>query len=349
MKMKAAFLTGIKKIEIAEVTAPGIEKDTDVLIRVLAVGVCGSDIHYYSEGKIGDQVVAYPFIVGHEMTGIVERAGDAVTRVKRGDRVVVDPAIHCARCSQCRQGRFHTCMSLVFLGCPGQKEGCLCELIVMPESCCFPVPDSVSDDDGVICEPLSIGLHAMGLSGASPDAAIGILGCGPIGLSVLASAGVVGSRRIYATDILDYRRVAAERMGARLTCNPARDDTVRVIRSTEREGLDIVFECSGSQAALDEAVRLLKPGGKLMIVGIPSTDRWSFAAHDARRIELCIQHVRRQNERTLDAIHLVSDRANTMTHMVTHHFPLDDTRAAFELVSGYSDGVIKAVIRVTPD
>ena len=135
--MKAMRLTGISKMEMFEVPDPKITNDTDVLIRMTNVGVCGSDVHYYVSGKIGDQVVAYPFTVGHEGAGIVEKIGIAVKHVKPGDRIAIDPAMPCWQCDQCKAGRSHTCRKLRFLGCPGQAEGCLSEYIVMPETSCF--------------------------------------------------------------------------------------------------------------------------------------------------------------------------------------------------------------------
>jgi L-iditol 2-dehydrogenase len=346
MKMNAAFLTGLRKVEVKSVEAPVIERDTDVLIKVLSVGVCGSDIHYFNEGRIGDQVVAFPFIVGHEMTGMVADVGKAVASVKKGDRVVVDPAISCNKCSQCGKKRYHTCSALKFLGCPGQKEGCLSEYLVMPEGCCYLLPDGLSDDDGVLCEPLSIGVYAWQLSGATADSSVGILGSGPIGLAVLASASDAGNRKVYSTDILDYRFGAALSLGAKWAGNPVRMNVPSEIRKYESDGLDVVFECSGTQQAIDEAIRLLTPGGKLVIVGIPTTDRISFRAHDARRLEISIVHVRRQNECVHRAIELMSRDNAKYGKIVTHHFSLEETAKAFGLVSGYSDGVIKAIIRM---
>lgn len=141
--MKAMQLTGIRQMEMFEVPAPFVTNDTDVLIRMTTVGVCGSDVHYYTTGRIGDQVVQYPFTVGHEGAGIVEKVGKKVTRVKPGDRIAIDPAMPCFQCDQCKAGRFHTCRKLRFLGCPGQAEGCLSEFLVMPETSCFKMDEKL--------------------------------------------------------------------------------------------------------------------------------------------------------------------------------------------------------------
>ena len=140
---------------------------TDVLIRIRTVGVCGSDIHYYTSGRIGSQIVRFPFIIGHEAAGIVERTGSNVTRVKPGQRIAIDPAVSCGRCDQCKAGRENTCRELLFLGCPEQLEGCLCEYVVLPEKCCFPIEDSLTFEQATLSEPLAIGVYSVERSTSS--------------------------------------------------------------------------------------------------------------------------------------------------------------------------------------
>lgn len=341
--MKAFVLTGIRSMEMREVPMPRLEQDTDVLLRLAAVGVCGSDVHYYVTGRIGSQIVQYPFTVGHECAAIVERVGKAVRRVKPGDRVAIEPGISCGVCDQCRAGRQHTCRTLKFLGCPGQIPGCLSEFMVMPEACCYPIPASMTIDQAVISEPLSIGVYAVKLSGMGPGARIGILGAGPIGLSVLLPAQAQGAV-VYVTDKLEYRRATAARAGAAWAGNPDREDVVAAIAGREPQLLDIVFECCGEQAAVDQAVDLLKPGGKLMMIGIPTVDRISLVIDKARRKELCFQNVRRQNHCVQPALDLLASGRAKADFMITHHVPFSETQAAFDLVDHYRDGVIKAVI-----
>jgi L-iditol 2-dehydrogenase len=342
--MRAMMLTGIRKMEMREVPDPAIVKSDNVLIRMKTLGVCGSDIHYYVSGRIGSQVVSYPFTVGHEGAGLVEAAGPGVTRVKPGDRVAIDPAMPCRDCDQCKAGRPHTCRRLRFLGCPGQAEGSLSEYIVMPESSCYRIPDSMSYDQASISEPLAIGVYAVKISVPMQHARVGILGFGPIGMSVLLAAQAMGAGKIYVTDKIDERLGIASGCGAELTANPDAEDVVARITSEVPELLDVVFECCGQQDALDQAIGLLKPGGKLMIIGIPEFDRWTFAADVARRKELCIQHVRRQNEATQSALDLMADGTISVEAMVTHRFSFEQTKEAFDLVAGYRDGVMKAMI-----
>lgn len=342
--MKAIALTGIRAMSMMDVPAPVLEKDTDVLLRLTAIGVCGSDIHYYTEGKIGSQVVQYPFRVGHECAAVVEKTGSRVRDLKPGDRVAVDPAMWCNACDQCRAGRFHTCRNLKFLGCPGQAEGCLSEYIVMPAESCFKVPDGMSDELAALIEPLAIGVYAAAQSRDLKGCTVGILGAGPIGLSILLAAKAQGAKAFYVTDKIDARLKAARTAGAAWTGNPDREDVVAAVTKAEPLLLDVVFECCGQQAALDQAVRLLKPGGILMLVGIPQVDRVSFEIDLLRRRELRIQNVRRQNEKVRETVAGVASGLLKPGFMITHRFPFERTREAFDLVDRYADGVIKAMI-----
>jgi L-iditol 2-dehydrogenase len=339
------MLTGIRKMELNDAPTPAIVHDTDVLLRMTRVGVCGSDVHYYTEGKIGSQVVQFPFTVGHEGAGIVERVGAAVTRVKAGDRIAIEPAMPCGQCDQCRVGRPHTCRKLRFLGCPKQAEGCLSEYLVMPEACCLPIPDAMSFDQAAISEPLAIGVYAVKRSIPMAGATIGILGAGPIGLSVLLPARAQGASRIFITDKIDARLALARRAGADWAGNPDTGDVVADIAAREPAQLDVVFECCGKQEALDQAIELLKPGGKLMLVGIPPTlERVSFLIDKLRRKEICIQNVRRQNHCVQPALDMIARGDFNVDVMVTHRFPFARTKEAFDLVAGYQDGVVKAMI-----
>ena len=326
-----------------EVATPEITNPEDVKVRMAVMGVCGSDIHYYVSGRIGSQIVQYPFTPGHEGAGIVEETGSSVTRVKPGDRIAIDPAMPCFNCDQCRQGRTHTCRNLRFLGNPGQAEGLLSEFIVIPETSCYPIPENMSLDEGVIIEPLSIGLYAVQQSALRPKAKAGILGAGPIGESVLLPALIQGAT-VYMTDKIDRRLELARINGSAWTGNPDRVDVVKEILALEQEGLDVVYECCGQPEALDQALLLLKPGGKLMLIGIPEGNRVSFDINNLRRKEITVINVRRQNKCVEPAIELVSGGKVPVADWITHRFGFDRTDEAFSLVAGYGDGVLKAVI-----
>ena len=342
--MKAMKLTGIRQMEMMEVADPEIVNETDVLIRMKTLGVCGSDIHYYVSGKIGSQVVNYPFAVGHEGSGQVAAVGAGVSSVKPGDRIAIEPAMPCWDCDQCKAGRPHTCRNLKFLGCPGQAEGSLSEYIVMPETSCVKIPDEMSFDEAAISEPLAIGVYAVRQSIPMEGAKVGILGFGPIGMSVLLPALAMGAKEIFVTDKIDERLQIAMSSGATLTANPDKEDVVKKISAEVPELLDVVFECCGEQDAIDHAVDLLKPGGKLMVIGIPEFERWTFPVDKTRHKELCIQNVRRQNEALQPALDMMADGRISVDAMTTHRFAFEHSKEAFDLVAGYKDGVMKAMI-----
>ena len=282
--------------------------------------------------------------MGHEGAGVVAEVGTAVTRVKPGDRIAFDPAQPCGVCDQCLADRAHTCRALNFLGCPGQVEGCLSEYLILPERSCYPIPNGMSFEEAAIVEPLSIAVYALALSVPMPGATVGILGAGPIGLSVLLPAKAQGAGRVYVTDKILARLKMASRAGADWTGNPDAEDVVAAVKAREPELLDVVFECSGKQEAMDQGVEMLKPGGKLMLIGIPKSDRVSFDINLLRRKEICIQNVRRQNHCVQRAIDMIVAKEIDVNVMVTHHFPFAKTQEGFDMVADYKDGVVKAMV-----
>jgi L-iditol 2-dehydrogenase len=347
--MKAVYLTGLRKMELRDAPEPRLSAPQDVLLQVDTLGVCGSDVHYYTQGKIGPQAAPFPLLLGHELAATVLEAGSEVTRLHVGQRVAVDPLIPCGECDQCRTGRKHTCRNQKFLGSSGQP-GALSEYLVMPANCCSPVPDSLNDDEAAVVEPLSIGVYAAQMAhraGLTNGARVGIVGSGPIGLCTLLAVRAQTQATVYVTDLVDHRLAVAQACGAAWTGNPLREDVVAGIQHQEPLGLDVVFECAGEQAAIDQGIDLLKPGGALLIIGIPEVDRISFNINFIRRNELRIFNVRRQNECVERAIELISSGRVDVGPLVTHHFRLEETARAFELVSTRSDGVVKAIIRIS--
>lgn len=345
--MKVAYLTALRTVEIREEPTPQLQRDHDVLIRVATVGVCGSDMHYYRTGRIGDQVVQYPWIVGHECAGTVEAVGPAATGVAVGDRVAVDPLIACGRCDQCLSGRAHTCRDQVFLGCPGQMGGSLADYITMPASCCFPVPETMTMPQATMVEPFSIGYYAARrLAGDVAGKTAAILGAGPIGLCILAALKHGGAGAVYMTDLRDNRLELARRMGANWTGNPEKEDITAAITQAQPLGVDLAFECAGEQSTLDQCVDILTPGGTLLAVGIPEVDRVSFLVDLFRRKELVLQNVRRQNDCVVEAIELIATGQVDLDAMITHNYCLEQTNEAFNVVADYRDNAVKAMIHL---
>ncbi|MGB2821065.1 MAG: alcohol dehydrogenase catalytic domain-containing protein [Phycisphaerae bacterium] len=347
--MKAVFLTGLREMEIRQVPEPKLAAPTDVLLEIDAVGVCGSDMHYYKAGRIGCQLVEYPWIVGHECAGVAVEVGSAVSRVKVGDRVAVDPLITCGQCDQCRIGHIHTCRNQAFLGCPQQVQGSLCEYLLMPEASCFPIPDAMSMTQATLSEPYSIAMWARKLAEPPDGARIGILGSGPIGLSVLVACKHAAPCTVYQTDLLANRSALARQLGADWTGNPHEGDVVAEIRRAEPDGLDVVFECVGEQETVDQCLELVKPCCKVVIVGIPEGDRLSFEMNHMRRKEVRVQNVRRHLHQVAPAIESLASGEVDLDALVTHHFALGEVHRAYELLADYRDNVVKAMIHVKGD
>ena len=341
--MKAVALTGIKQMEIIDIPMPEIKKENEVLLKLEVVGVCGSDVHYYETGRIGSQVVKYPYFVGHECSAMVAATGKAVRHLKEGQAVSVEPAMSCHTCDQCKAGRENTCRNLRFLGTPPQP-GCLFEYIVMPEDCLYPTYDKISLGQAALCEPLSVGIYSVKQAHLSKGCDIAILGAGPIGLSVLLAAKAEGVRNIYVTEKIRARLDAAKKAGATWVGSPDEEDVVRTVSQKTALGIDVYFECAGQQETIDQGLEMLKPGGRAVIVGIPRVDRVSFSIDSLRRKEITVVNIRRQNNCVRHAIDLLASGQTNVDFMITHRFKLEQTKEAFDLVASYNDGVIKTLI-----
>jgi len=342
--VKAAVLAGPGRIEIRDIPKPEIKDPRDVLLRVVRAGICGSDLHYYVPGYFEAGDVVYPLVPGHECAAVVEDVGNGVSHLRPGMRAAVDPAVSCGRCDQCRAGRPHTCRNIGFLGFPGQIGGCLTEFIVVPGANVFPLPDGMSMEEGALVEPLAIGMYAAALAGGTREKSVGILGADPIGLCVLLALRAENCGTVFVTDKVEDRLQAAAEAGAARTGNPDAADIVEDILESEPAGLDLVFECCGDQAALDQAVSLLKPGGKLLVLGIPPALRISFDAGLLRRKEISIVHVRRQNGFTGRAVEAVASGTISPAFLATHQFPLDRAQDAFALAASRADGALKVLV-----
>jgi L-iditol 2-dehydrogenase len=343
--MKAAAITGIGSVEVREIPRPEIAAPDDVLLRASIVGICGSDLHYYVADRVGGEIIHYPVIGGHEVSAVVEAVGPAVKRIRPGDRVAVEPSISCGKCDQCRAGRPHTCRVVRFLGHPGDKDGGLAEFFVMPERNLFLIPAGATMNEAMMAEPLSIALHALQLGGGWPGSSVAVLGTGPIGLCVLLSFKAQGVSDLYATDKSDARSQAALKAGADWSGNPDREDVVREILSRRPLGMDTVFEASGDPAAVEQAIELVKPGGRIILIGIPFEERIAYPTAVLRRKEVAIYNVRRQNRCLERALLLIESKHIDVAWLITHTFKIEEAPRAFATAAARSDGVLKAAIR----
>jgi L-iditol 2-dehydrogenase len=308
------------------------------LVHVKAVGICGSDLHWFGEAGIGDAKLKQPLILGHEFAGVIAESP------RQGVRVAVDPAIPCTACEFCLQGNPNLCTNLRFTG-HGMEDGALREAIAWPEKCLFPLPDSLSDADGVMLEPLGVALHALDLGKLQVGMTVGIFGAGPIGLLILQLARLSGAKQVFATDKLPHRLEAARALGVTEAFIAAkRSDAQEVLAATNGRGVDVAFEAAGENDAVEAAFAAVKPGGCVILVGIPADDRTSFSASTARRKGLTIKMVRRMKFTYPRAIRLVESGQVDVRSLVTHRFPLEQTQQAFT-VAQQRDG-LKVIIEI---
>jgi L-iditol 2-dehydrogenase len=330
--MKSVRLHGTGNLQIHDepVPAAGVGEK---LVRVKAVGVCGSDLHWFSEGSIGDANLEHPLVLGHEFAGVTEE----------GQPVAVDPAIPCGDCEFCLQGNPNLCSSLVFAG-HGEQDGALRECLAWNEKSLVPIPDSLTYADGAMLEPLGVAIHAVDLGKLKPGMTVGVFGCGPIGLLIIQMAKLAGAGTIIGTDRLAHRLEAAKAFGAAQAFFADERHQQEIHAATKGRGVDVAFEAAGKQDAVDDAFNTVLPGGKVILAGIPDDDRTSFSASVARRKGLTIKLVRRMKHTYPRAIELVSKGMVDVRSLVTHRFPLEQASEAFR-VAEQREG-LKIIIEV---
>ena len=311
--MRAARLHAVGDLRVAEEPEPPVGPGMS-LVRVTAVGICGSDLHWWDEGAIGDATMTHPLVLGHEGAGVIA-AGP-----RRGERVAIDPAIPCEACRACRDGYRNLCYRIRFSG-HGQTDGMMRELMAWPSALLHPLPDRVSDADGAMLEPLGVAIHSVDLGHLPFGGTASVIGCGPIGLLLIAVLRAAGARSVLAVEPLAHRREAAVRAGADEVCDPA--------AALDDAGVDVAFEAAGNDLAVGLAMASVRPGGRVVLAGIPGDDDIGFGASLARRKGLTIAMVRRMNEVYPRAISLAERKVIDLGALVTSRSGLGEIGAAF--------------------
>jgi L-iditol 2-dehydrogenase len=334
--VRAARLHGPRDVRIEEVPAPEPAAG-EVLLRVRAVSICGSDCRMYWDGHAGGVIPDHPMIQGHEFAGDVVALGEGVTRPPVGTRVAVDPSWECGHCDMCERGLPNLCRHIVFPSFP-QRDGALAEYIACPARATYPIPDSVSYVEGALIEPLGVGLHAVRLADPQPSDRLCILGAGAIGVSVLLCAQLRGVGEIAVFEPVAGRRESARRLGA-LTPGPS----PRGRGETAYEA-DIVFECAGEGAAIEEALYLARPAGKVVVVGIPHPERISFEAQIARRKELTVIFTRRSRDTLGECVELVASGRIDLKAFPIRTYPLEAAAEAIEATAARPGDMVRAVV-----
>lgn len=325
--MKVLRLHGVQDIRIHDEPIP-VPKAGEALVRVKAVGVCGSDLHWFAEEGIGDAHLAKPLVLGHEFSGVIADGP------RQGERVAVDPCITCGKCEFCQQGHPNLCTAHVFAG-HALTDGGLREYVAWPEEFLFPISDRISDEDGAMLEPLGVAIHTIDLGHLRTGMTVGIFGCGPIGILAIQLARLSGAAQILATEKLPHRIEAARAAGADqvFLAEEKSRESKAILDATGGRGVDVAYEIAGENEAVETAVAVVKPGGIVVLAGIPADDHTSFTASVARRKGLTLKLVRRMKHTYPRAIRLVEKGLVDVRSIVSACYPLNQGEEAFKLAN----------------
>ena len=340
VSMKAALMNGARDIRFGTRPKP-IPKLGEVLVRVQANSICGSDLHYYHEGQIGGAVIQKAFTPGHEFAGLVVEGTGVAHGWADGTLVAVDPCQPCGHCEQCHKGQHHLCPNHVFAGAP-PHPGAMAEYISVPADSVHPVPAQFTAQQAALLEPLGVALHAIELAKLRPGSDTVILGAGTIGLYMQMLALQCGALRVCVIEPLEYRRQKAMELGAHAVFA----DVPSYLEFTAGRGADVVLEATTSPLGPAHAMEAAGIGSKVVLVGIPDGDEFTLRASTVRRKGLTIKLSRRMGHVYPRVIAYVASGRIDVNAVVTHVMPLEQVAEAFEMLSGYKDNVIKVVLNI---
>lgn len=318
--MRASVLTGVGTLTVEDRPVPS-PMPPEVMVEVAAVGVCGSDVHYYRHGRIGDYVVTAPMILGHELSGRIVAVGDDVDSGRIGQRVAIEPQRPCRRCPQCMSGHYNLCPHMRFFATP-PVDGALCGFVTIDAEMAHPVPDSMSDEAAALLEPLSVAIATMRKAGVTPGSSVLIAGAGPIGVMCAQAARAFGATRIIVSDPLPERRERARRFGATDVLDPASAD----IAALDPQ-VDAFVDASGAPPAVVSGVRAVGPAGRVVLVGMGAED-YALPISYIQNMELIVTGVFRYTDTWPTAIHLVMSGAVDLDSLVTGRYDLDHVAEA---------------------
>ena len=344
-KMKVAVMLGIGKMGFEERDIPEV-KDDEVLVRLEYVGICGSDLHYYETGAIGDYVVKPPFVLGHEPGGVVVETGKNVKHLKVGDRVALEPGKTCGHCEFCKAGRYNLCPDVVFFATP-PVDGVFQEYVAHEADLCFKLPDHVSTMEGALIEPLAVGFHAAMQGEAKAGQTAVVMGAGCIGLVTMMALKAMGVSRVYVVDIMQKRLDKAMELGADGVINGSEVDAVEtVMKLTEGKGCDLAVETAGTQITTVQAIHMTKKGSTIVLVGYSKSGEMTLPMSLVLDKELTFKTVFRYRHIYPMAIEAVASGKVNLKGIVTDIFSLDDVQKAMDYSVSNKSDVVKAVIKI---
>lgn len=343
--MKTAVMTDIRKVRIEEREKP-VPKEGEVLVKVEYVGICGSDLHYYESGRIGNFIVEPPFVLGHEAGGTVVEVGSGVSHLKVGDRVALEPGKTCGHCEHCKAGKYNLCEDVIFFATP-PVDGVFQEYVAHEAGLCFKLPDNVSTLEGALVEPLSVGLHAAMQGGAHIGQTAVVTGAGCIGLVSLLALKAMGVSRVIVVDVIDKRLQKAKELGADYVINGKEQDTVAEIkRLTEGKGCDLSIETAGTQITASQLIQASKKGATIVFVGYSASGEMTLPIGMALDKELTFKTVFRYRNIYPMAIEAIAAGKIRIKDIVTDYFELDDIQHAMDACVENKAEIVKGVIRI---
>jgi len=335
--MKAAVWYGGKDIRIEDVPTPKI-KDDEVLIKVKAVSICGSDMHAYrgvSKRRIP------PLVMGHEFSGEIAKLGRTVKGLREGDRVVLEPVLSCGTCALCQRGRSNICENMRLVGL--HLSGAFSEYVPIPASKCHRLPDAVSFEEASLVEPLAVAVHAVALASPLKGEDIGILGSGAVGLMALQVVRNSGAKKIFAIDTLEYRLDLAKKLGATTTINALKEDPIKEVLA--EGGVNIVFDAVGHQKTVQQALSMVQKGGKVVIIGmLEATMELGMLDVTVKEIEIRGSYGYTSDD-FQQALTLIAEGKVEVKPLITHVLPLNDIAKGFDMLSQGTENVIKVVLK----
>lgn len=337
-RMRAALLHGARDVRVEDVLVPPLENG-QVRLRSRSVGICGSDLHHFREGRTGGEANEDPFVLGHELSGEVTAESADQLGLAPGTVVAIDPADPCGECEWCERGHHNLCPNVRFKGV-AEHPGGLAEYINVTPEQVIPVPDEIGPVAAALLEPLGVAIHAVDLAEIDVMDTVAVLGAGPIGLLVAQVAQVAGAGECVVIDPLTYRTEAAEGLGADRTA----EHHDAIADWTDGRGADVVIEATNAPEGFEHAVESVRIGGTIVLVGIPEGNEYDLTAAPARRKGVTVKWCRRMGDVYQRAIQLVVNDRVALDPLVTHRFSLEETPKALALQSWYEDGIIKAVV-----
>ena len=346
--MKVAVMEGIGKMGYTERPIP-TPKDNEVLVKLEYVGICGSDMHYYETGAIGDYVVEPPFVLGHEPGGTVVEVGSNVMHLKVGDKVALEPGKTCGHCEFCRQGKYNLCPDVVFFATP-PVDGVFQEYVAHEAALCFKLPSSVSTLEGALIEPLAVGFHAANQGGAHAGQTAVVMGAGCIGLVTMMALKAMGVSKVYVVDIMEKRLQKAVELGADGVINGAQTDAVEEVRKlTGGKGCDLAVETAGTQITTVQTIHMTKKGATIVLVGYSKSGEMTLPMSLALDKELTFKTVFRYRHIYPMAIDAVASGKVNLKGIVTDVFDLDEAQKAMDYSVNNKADIVKAVIRIAKE